>query len=86
MSNLYHSEILGLDYAKGLNSENVYFKDNSLLDGKPIKYTPEERQIIYDTGGEITKTIHLVKSIFGGEVVRAPAKKEFKDKYNMEFF
>ena len=87
MSKLYHSEILGLDYAKGLNSDNVYFKDMSLLDGKPIKYTPEEREIIHETGGEITPMLHRVKSVFGGEIVRYTPPATFKDKYkNMEFF
>lgn len=87
MSEVYHSEVLGLDYAVNEKTGNVHFNDLSLLTGKQVTYTPEEILIIRGTGKEITPTIHRIKSIFGGEIIREKPVKSFKDKYkNVEVF
>ncbi len=78
----YHSEILNADYKENAETGNVHFNQMSLLTGKQITYTPEEIKILSETGGEITPTIHRVKSIFGGVIMRVKKSVEFKDKYN----
>lgn len=35
-----------------------------------VEYMPEEVDVIRDTTGEITPRVHLVKSVFDGEIVR----------------
>lgn len=46
---------------------------------KAIKYTPEEIQILGKSG--LTNSVHLVKSVFGGEVVERKEIDRVKELY-----
>jgi hypothetical protein len=54
---------IGLEYAIHKETGWVYFEDG-------VKYSPEEIRILIESGGPASKSVHIVKKIFDGEIVR----------------
>jgi hypothetical protein len=58
---------IGLEYAIHEETGWVYFEDG-------IKYSPDEIKILIESGGPASKSLHTVKKIFQGEIVRYDGK------------
>jgi hypothetical protein len=54
---------IGLEYAMHKETGWVYFEDG-------VKYNPEEFKILIESGGPVSKSLHSVKKVFQGEIVR----------------
>jgi hypothetical protein len=54
---------IGIEYAIHKETGWVYFEDG-------VKYSPEEISIIIESGGRVSKSLHTVKKVFQGEIVR----------------
>jgi hypothetical protein len=54
---------IGLEYAVHKESGWVYFEDG-------VKYSPEEIRILIESGAPASKSVHIVKKVFDGEIVR----------------
>jgi hypothetical protein len=54
---------IGLEYAIHKETGWVYFEDG-------VKYSPEEINILIESGGPVSKSLHTVKKVFQGEIVR----------------
>jgi hypothetical protein len=54
---------IGLEYAIHKETGWVYFEDG-------VKYSPEEIKILIESGGPASKSLHTVKKVFQGEIVR----------------
>ena len=61
--NYYYSEALKLEFAIHKDSGWVYFPDG-------VKYSPEEINVLSNEGGVIELSVHNVKKIFNGEIVK----------------
>ena len=68
MADYYYSEILGLPYKVDKESGVVTVKDYSTIGKYWVTYTPSEIDCISATG-EISKRLHMVKKVFGGDIL-----------------
>jgi hypothetical protein len=59
----YKSKILNKEYAFHDKTGWVYFEDR-------VRYSPDEIKIINEAGGIVNTTLHNVKLVFGGEVIK----------------
>ena len=69
----FHSEELDLDGKIDLDTGIVTIKDRvPAMFNKAawVEYSPEEMEIVRESYGKISKDIHMIKKIFGGEIVR----------------
>lgn len=46
-----------------------------------MEYSPEEMEVVRESGGKISKDIHMIKKIFGGEIVRDKETPEREREY-----
>lgn len=69
------SEILNKDIKLDTHSGTVTVKDEKLFGRRGwVEYSADECQIIRETTGEIDPAVHLLKNVFGGEIVRKEVK------------
>lgn len=69
------SEILQKDIKLDTESGTVTVKDEKLYGRRGwVGYSADEIQIIRETTGEIDPGLHLIKNVFGGEIVRKEVK------------
>jgi hypothetical protein len=61
---------IGLEYAIH-ETGWVYFEDG-------VRYSPEEIRILKESGGPASKSVHNIKKIFNGEIVRYEQKTNIK--------
>jgi hypothetical protein len=54
---------IGLKYAIHKETGWVYFEDG-------VKYSPEEIKILIESGNPVSKSLHTVKKVFQGEIIR----------------
>jgi hypothetical protein len=66
---------IGLEYAIHEETGWVYFEDG-------VRYSPEEIEIIIKSGGPVSKSLHTVKKVFQGEIVRYEQRTNDKGKPN----
>jgi hypothetical protein len=64
---------IGLEYAVHKESGWVYFEDG-------VKYNPEEINILIESGNPVSKSLHTVKKVFQGEIVRYEQGSETNNK------
>ena len=62
-----NSAILKQEVAMNIKTCRVYCKDG-------VRYSPQEILLFYEAGAEIDVGTHLVKKVFGGEVVKVEQK------------
>jgi hypothetical protein len=60
----FHSESLGLDCAV----KNTPLGPIMMTEDK-VEYMPDEIAVLRKIGGEVPKSVHIVKKLFGGEIV-----------------
>jgi hypothetical protein len=54
---------IGFEYAIHEKTGWVYFEDG-------VRYSPEEIKILIESGGPVSKSLHTVKKVFQGVIVR----------------
>lgn len=80
----FHSEELDLDGKIDLDTGVVTIKDRVpaiFHKAAWVEYSPEEMEIVRESSGKISKDIHMIKKIFGGEIVRDKNNPEKEREY-----
>ena len=60
----YHSETLGMEYAVKVTDSGV-----RMMTADGTEYLPSELEVLRKAGGEVPKTVHVIKHLFNGEIV-----------------